>query len=240
MNIKFNIEAGGIFSKYMFAIQNSINYECDLVYLNITDDRTLPNAFDFVLNQKTKETFVNVTCENLGTYDNENPIELSSNLDQYRMFIKKMEIKPSILNLVKKYTSELNITEKTIGIHLRLTDMNIHHAEQYGVKTFDDFVSKMDEGNEFFVSSDNHESIEKLKTKFPGKIKYLQGLTRCELETDDSTALQLKMFKDEQFWIEAFIEMLLLSQCGKIICRTSNLVNCSIIYSEKINQIIRI
>jgi hypothetical protein len=240
VNHIFDIEAGGIFSKYMFAIQNAINFEINSVYLNVIDNRTISNVFDFVLEQKIEKESNRITCENLGSYSKKNPIEKSPNINQYKEFIKKIKIKQNIYDIVDEYISSLNINENTIGVHIRLTDMNIHHIKQYGCLTFNDFLLNMDESKDYFVASDNHESIHKLKEIFGDKIKYIPKMIRCEKENDDSTLLQIENFKNEQFWVEAFIEMLILSRCNKIICRTSNLINTSIIYSNNLKEIIRL
>jgi hypothetical protein len=240
MNYIFDIDAGGIFSKYMFAIQNAVNHNFTSIYLNVTDDRTTPNAFDFVLEQEIKNEFFRLNCENLGTYDKETPIEKSTNFNQYKELVKKIKIKQNLLDKVDEYVKNLNIDENTIGVHLRLTDMNIHHVKQYGVLSFENFISNMDTSKNYFIASDNHESIQKLKEFFGDKIKYVPNMIRCEKETDDSTILQIDNFKNEQFWVEAFIEMLILAKCGKIICRTSNLINASLVHSNNINEIIRL
>lgn len=240
MNYIFDIEAGGVFSKYMFGVQNAVKHEFNSMYLNTTDPRTIPNVFDFVLHQKIEDDSYRINCENLGTYDKKNPIEYSPNFNQYKELVKKIKIKQTILDKVNEYIKKLNINENTIGVHLRLTDMNIHHIKQYGVLTFENFLSNMDTTKEYFIASDNHESIQKLKQIFGDKIKYIPQMIRCEKESDDSTMLQIDNFKNEQFWVEAFIEMLILSKCKKIICRTSNLINASIIHSNNINEIIRL
>lgn len=240
MNYRFDIDAGGIFSKYMFGIQNAIKYDFESFYLNIIDERTNSNAFDFVLNQKIQDMFTTISCKNLGTYSKKNPIEKSINFNIYKELVKKIEIKKNILNKVDKYVKNLNIDENTIGVHIRLTDMNIHHESQYGTLTLESFISNMSADKNYFIASDNHESIQKLKEIFGNNIKYVPKMIRCEKETDDSTILQIDNFKNKKFWIESFIEMLLLSKCNKIVCRTSNLVNASIIHSNSIKEIIRL
>jgi hypothetical protein len=240
MNYIFDIDAGGIFSKYMFAIQNAIRHNFDSMYLNVTDDRTISNVFDFVLDQKIEDEFVRINCENIGSYSKINPIEDSPNFNSYKELVKKIKIKQNILDKVNEYIKKLNINENTVGVHIRLTDMNIHHVNQYGSLCFENFLSNMDITKDYFIASDNHESIERLKQIFGSKIKYIPNMIRCEKETDDSTLLQIDNFKNEQFWVEAFIEMLILARCGKIICRTSNLINASIVHSNNINEIIRL
>lgn len=240
MNYIFNIDAGGIFSKYMFGIQNAVNHELNSIYLKITDLRTIENAFDFVLEQKYEDNSYTINCKNFGSYGKTNPIELSPKFNEYKELIKKIKIKQTILDKVDEYVEKLNINENTIGVHLRLTDMDIHHKKDYGILTFENYLANMDITKQYFIASDNHESIQKLTQIFGDNVKYIPNIIRCDKETNDSTILQLDNFKNEQFWIEAFIEMLLLSKCSKIICRTSNLINASIIHSDNIKEIIRL
>ena len=120
--------------------------------------------------------------------------------------------------------------------------MNIHHKNDYGQLTYSDFLKVIKEEiapeSKLFVASDNLESLIKLKEEFGDRVKYVPDLIRAQLETDDSYELQLKYFKTKELWVEAFLEMMLLSKCSKFICRTSNLANMSIITSNTFKKVI--
>lgn len=122
--------------------------------------------------------------------------------------------------------------------------MNIYHKNDYGNLVFEDFLNEIqkikDEGKKIFVASDNNESLSKLKSLYNDDIVYVDGFLRGETETEDTLILQKNHFKDVKLWEEAFIEMLLLSRCGTLICRTSNVNNVAIIYSNNLKNIIRI
>lgn len=122
--------------------------------------------------------------------------------------------------------------------------MNIYHKNDYGNLVFEDFLNEIqkikDEGKKIFVASDNNESLSKLKSLYNDDIVYVDGFLRGETETEDTLILQKNHFKDVRLWEEAFIEMLLLSRCGTLICRTSNVNNVAIIYSNNLKNIIRI
>ena len=122
--------------------------------------------------------------------------------------------------------------------------MNIHHGDVYGNLVFEDFLNEIqklkEDGKKIFVASDNNESLSKLKSLYNDDIVYVNDFLRGETETEDTLILQANHFKDVQLWEEAFIEMLLLSKCGTLICRTSNLNNVAIIYSNSLKKIIRI
>jgi hypothetical protein len=249
---KLNMVAGGIFSKYIFGIKNAILHEADSYYLNVSDtNRTDCDIFDCVLDQtlsfdttiESNNVIKDVDCQHLGNYSKFNPIENSPNLPKYSEIIKKFKIKKELLDEVKYYQDKFNIDESTVGVHIRLTDMNIVHGNDYGVLTFEDFKSKMRPDVKYFVASDNNESLKKLKDLYGDNINYVDGLIRGELESDDTSTMFLNnpvVFKNKQFWHDSFLEMLLLSKCSELICRTSDLSNVAIIYSETIKNVIRL
>jgi len=270
MKCKLNIWfAGGIFSKYILGIRNAVLHEADSYYLNIIDPRTNPNMFDSVLDQtlipddttEVEDSFTPVNrhfksravsyvnykeidCESsLSNYSKFNPIENSSNLPKYSEIIKKINLKKELLDKVEYYQNKFNIDENTVGVHIRLTDMNMYHASDYGVVSFEDFKSHLKPDVKYFVASDNDESLKKLKALFGDNVNYVDDLLRAVFENNDTTSMFLNnpvVFKNKQFWFEAFLEMLLLSKCGSLICRTSDLSNVAVIYSKTIKNIIRL
>lgn len=242
MNYKFNITGGGIFSKYMLAVQNSIYYEIDNIFLNITDDRTDSNMFNNIFKQKDNLDYNIINCQILPSYCSTKKIEESSNLEKYKYLVNKLIFQDEIINRVETYEKKLNICKNTIGVHIRLTDMNIYHKDNYGVSTISNYIEAIKNYNDFnfFIASDNNESLSELKNIFGDKINYIDNLIRCDHSSDDSLFLQLNKFRDKELWIQIFVEMLLLSKCSKLICRTSNVSNASIIHSNTLSQIIRV
>jgi hypothetical protein len=240
MNCNLNIQAGGIFSKYMFGIQNAVQRDCDLYYFNIIDHRFNSNMFNYVLDQTYDTSYVTFDCNNLGVYHKSNPIEKSNNYSKYIEVVNKLKLNDELLKKVNYYTDKFKINESTVGVHVRLTDMNIIHGDDYGVLSFEHFNSQLNSDTKYFISSDNRESINKLKELYGKNINCVEDMIRCEFEGDDSKSLQLNNFKNPKLWVDAFIEMLLLSKCGTLICRSSNLSNASIINSKTIKNIIRL
>jgi hypothetical protein len=240
MNCNLNLSAGGIFSKYMFGIQNAIQHKCDSYYFNITDERTDSDMFNYVLDQQYDSNHQNINCDNLGSYHKLNPIENSSNYTEYVEVTKKLKFNKELLKKVKYYEKKIGIDDSTVGVHVRLTDMNIIHGKDYGVLSFENFKNQLNPDTKYFISSDNNESINKLKELYGNNINYVESMIRSEFENENSESLQLNNFKNPQFWIESFLEMLLLSKCGTLICRSSNLSNASIINSKTIKNIIRL
>lgn len=246
--IRLNIGGGGIFSKMMLAIQNvaTFDYSIENCYFNIADNRALGvndfNPLDSILNQTYNEEYVFVDCKPLVPYSVHNRIESSNDYLKLRYLVSQLNYKQELKVLVDDFTYMLGIDQNTIGVHLRLCDMNIQHGADYGYFTFDDYVNKikqeLDYNTKVFVASDNEESLSKLQIIFGNRILYLPGLIRAKTEIEDSVKLQISNFRDSRFWREAFIEMLLLSKCSKLICRTSNLANMSILSSNTIQKII--
>lgn len=234
------------FKKVMFAIQNirKINTDFDSVYINNIDDRSLvgkENIFNMIFDQTSNET--SYDCEHLGTYSKFNPIETSDNLPDYRKIVIKLKFTKNIQEKLNEYNGQLNIDENFIGLHIRLCDVDILHGNHYEFLSFENFeneVKKIDRDKKIFVSSDNTESLEKLKKEFGDRIYCVDNFIRGKSEKENTFDLQVANFKNSRLWEEAFIEMLLLSKCGTLICRTSNLNNVSVLYSDTIKKIIRL
>jgi hypothetical protein len=81
----------------------------------------------------------------------------------------------------------------------------------------------------------------KLQKEFGDDLVFVKDFIRGKTEIEDTyKTIFLPYLKDKKLWVEAFIEMLLLSKCGTLICRSSNVNNASIIYSNTLKKIIRI
>lgn len=247
--IRLNIRGGGIFSKMMLAIQNIAKFEYGIenCYLNIADNRALGlgdvSPLDSVINQSYDESYNFVDCKPINPYTNIDRVEESGEYLKLKQVASQLKYKPELLVLVDDYVYLLGINKDTVGVHIRLCDMNIAHGADYGVVTFNDYVEAIQkelqyDNTNIFVASDNEESILKLKAIFGNRVLYVPSLIRAKTEVEDSSLLQLHNFKNIRFWQEAFLEMLLLSKCSTLICRTSNVANMSIISSNTINKIV--
>jgi hypothetical protein len=244
-----NVTAGGVFSKFMFLIQNiqRINTNFESVYLNNIDEKSLTNEhsiFNAVFDQEFDESLPILECHSLANYSKFDPIEGSLNLNDYKNIVSKLKFNNKFIEIFNSYLNELKVDETYIGVHVRLCDMNIYHGQDYGILTYDDFFSEIlkykNDTTKLFVASDNSESLIKLKKEFGDDIVCIDDFIRAESETQNSLDLQFANFKNPEFWMQSFIEMLLLSKCGTLICRSSNLNNASIIYSNTIKNVIRL
>ena len=245
---RVNVEYGGVFSKVMILLQYLERNRCNLeeCYLCVSDPRALNecnyNPLDYVFNQELLKEFEYRVATCTCTYTAKKRIDESEAYDTLKKLANSLQYKEEFLNLVNRYVEEFSIDRDTVGIHVRLCDMNIHHKNDYGQLTYSDFLKVIKEEiapeSKLFVASDNLESLIKLKEEFGDRVKYVPDLIRAQLETDDSYELQLKYFKTKELWVEAFLEMMLLSKCSKFICRTSNLANMSIITSNTFKKVI--
>ena len=250
-NIKLNISAGGIFSKFMFGIQNieNINPNMNNFYFNNVDPRAVShsktnNPFDYVIQQKFDESYVDFNTIHLGNYSKFNPIENCNKINNFKNIISKIEFSDKLNKMIENCENQIKFDEHTIGIHIRLCDMNIVHASDYGIISYEDFdkclEKEITEKTNIFVASDNNESIDKLRQKYGNIVNYVPNLMRASSETENTAHFQENHLGIEEFWLESFLEMFLLSKSSSLICRSSNVANASIIFSNSIKKIIRL
>ena len=262
MNIKLITYGGGIFSKFMLAIQ-LINSKIDDVdkineiYLDI--DRNIPNGklgplheswmsavgennpFDYVLDQNPNCKFDEVLRMPLpnpfATYSNINKVP---ELHRLKTIVSKLKIKDTVINKLKP------LKGKALGVHIRLTDMEMLHPEHgtgITTNTFYEATKNIIERESFdsiFVSSDNDESVEYFKERMD--IVYNDVGNRVKWASDGRQQLGLQLSKsgDEDFWVDTFLEMLSLSKCNTLIYRLSNLNNASVLFSQTIKDTFKI
>ena len=261
MNIKVNTKGGGIFSQFMIAIQyiNSTIDDVDKIneiYLDI--DRDIPNErlttenkswlsavgennpFDYVLDQNPNCKFdevLRVYPHGFGIYHNINEVP---ELHRLKTIVSKLKIKDTVINKLKP------LKGKALGVHVRLTDMEILHPS-YGkgivTNTFYEATKRTLQSESFdsiFVSSDNDESLEYFKEKM--NIVYNDVGNRVKGANDGSgqLGLQINRSGDEDFWVDTFLEMLSLSKCNTLIYRVSNLNNASVLFSQTIKDTVKI
>jgi hypothetical protein len=94
--------------------------------------------------------------------------------------------------------------------------------------------------SKIFVASDNYESIEKLIKIYGNQINFVPNMLRVNKEEDNSYEFQIENLSNPSFWIESFLDMILLSKCSTLICRTSNFSNASVCFSNTIEDVIRL
>jgi len=258
MNLKIETVGGGVFSKFMISIQSilsnikeglididsakSIYIDIDRVSLRShTANKQVigdNNPFNYILDQKESHPFTLIKGLPKPVYT-----DLFNNPDI--TLLKKIGKQLKIHNNI---IPNPNVDKNTLGIHIRLTDMNISHAHDYGWVSFDDYLSQIDiilnnhpNIKKIFVASDNDESIEKLK-KYYRNIIYYNVSNRSVKENDTNVSVQYQTFlranaNSEFLWRDSFLECLTLAKCGILLKRVSNLNNTSVIFSDSITKV---
>ena len=141
-----------------------------------------------------------------------------------------------------KVDSFHEVGPETLGVHVRLTDMNFGHPE-YGVRTIQDYIKAIEEVHHkyknIFVSSDNFQSAKKLKDIYGDKLFLVPCLTfKNKIEDDGWFLVKTKKFADiPEAWFEVFLETFLLSKCGFLIGRNSAVSLAAILFSKNMNLI---
>jgi len=174
-------------------------------------------------------------------------------LDKEKLILLKKivyinEIQPSILDKVNVYAKKFYISENSLGVHIRLTDMNHVHGSDYGIYTIESYIIKIDDMlqkykniDHLFIASDNNVSIKTIKNNYNDKIRisYIEEYTRNPVEhvtNSDFTFNRLNI--ESSYPIEVFTEMLVLSKCSYFIHRISDFANFAIIYSDTFKDVL--
>lgn len=204
----------------------------------------------FVLVQSKDETYEHKGFLTIGErFDKFNCIEKSPRYKDFKKVLRKLTIQPEIHSAVDQYTSENNIGSDVLGVHVRLTTMNLMHHDLYQQVAIEDYMRIIDRElkarsyRKIFVAADNHESIIKLKQRYGDMILHQDDMIRYPGETfakfEDSLP-EYEWFFMKRFWQESFRECMILSRCGALICRESNFSNMAIVFSDSFEKISRV
>jgi len=253
MNITCNSKStNGIFSKLMIVFQNIEMYIINKIrYIPVDEIESIniinfDKRIDFAINpyrwiyvQDNKEPDLIIDCIGAPVYKDMIP---TNELIRLKTIISKLSINNEIIEKFNDIKNNLFIDKKYLGVHVRLTDMNVFHSNLYGIKTTNDYIEMIDKvmkNNKYdkiFIASDNNESLKKLENRYGDLIVYYDNFLRVEGEKDDLYTMVIKNFSNKKLWVDSFIEMLLLAQCDGLIHRVSNLDNVAKIYSNNIKE----
>lgn len=232
MDITLNIAGGGVFSKIIqCGFQNLMDKSFDKCYFNSIDNRLSINPFDYIFRQQINngESF---TLKHKPPYTTNIPEEDRLKLKQ---ITSKFDLHFDIINQYSEIQKTLMINHDYLGIHLRLTDMNNIHGNDYGHKTFEDYLHVIDSAlkdyKKIYVASDNQESINKLISIYGNLITY-GNFMRIAGENHDLYQWQINHLSEKKLWQDTFVDMLILAQCGGLIHRVSNFANAAKIYGN--------
>lgn len=214
-------------------------------------DDPYDNILNYVLDQKTDHTYVDMGELPIGTwYSRFKRIEESPSLDRYKRTLQKIKIKNSIHNTVNNFCKENAIGSHTLGVHVRMTSMVIHTRRPDEVdvsweKYYNAIDYELNTGNygNIFVASDNRESIDLLDRRYPNMVKCFPDMLRFPniLITNYSDwHWDYDQFFMKPWWEESFIETMTLARCGGMVCRESNLSNMAVVFSNSIKRVTRV
>jgi hypothetical protein len=221
----------GIVGTLVFVINSLFLYgsNTDEIYVDMSDEwknrvGVKYNPYDYILNQKKDKEYVNVSV--WGHHlDNLNDPDLLSEL---RKQLKYLNFNSGIIDVVNKNSETMELGGDTLGVHIRLTDMNLIHGKHYGYVYFDDYVKAVDQilnnnnVKNIFIAADNHESIKKLKNRY-SNICYIENIYRTELEdkthNSKNKGIGYDKFNSVEDIISPFYDVFALSKCGYLIGR---------------------
>jgi hypothetical protein len=224
------------------------------LYVDLTDDWKKMtnidyNMFDLIIEQKKidKDDGIGIFGHYLTNF-NDNILT-----DIRKVIHDKIKIKQEIINRAEDYLLKngINNINKMCAVHIRLTDMAHYHKNDYGLITFDTYVNEMkkiDDNINFFVASDNIESIHKLEKIFPNRIFYLKNINRTKFENEITPPINYTLgkpiqqlgihrLKEKDDIINDFIDLFTLSKCNKLIgMKYSTYRIAALLFSNTITQ----
>ncbi len=162
----------------------------------------------------------------------------------YRAIVKCLVLKQDIIDYTNN-TSTLFQNKKVLGVHVRLTNFNNLHSNDYGAVSFDQYLTKINEvldSNKeiefIYVASDNIESILKLKQIFgEDRIICNDSFIRYPNEvTSDGVSFEMEHSHNPDFFKQAMIEAIMLSKCEYSVGRASNLYWYSLLMNDTITN----
>lgn len=214
----------------------------------------MANPYDYIpgfaLIQNYDETFVNMGHLPIGErFDKLNCIEKSPRYQDFKRVLGRLTIKPEIYIAADNFIYANSIGSHTLGVHVRLTTMNLMHHDLYQQVTIDDYFRIVDRDlrnhnyRNIFVASDNYESITKFQQRYGNMVISQPDMIRYPGEKfakfEDSLP-EYQWFFMERFWQESFRECMILSKCGGLVCRESNFSNMAIVFSDSYQHISRV
>lgn len=210
-------------------------------------DRPYEHIMSYALDQHTDHTYEYKGFLPIGTiYNRDNPIEFSPRLDDYKRVLNKIKVKSEIKTKVDNLVKLVNISENTLGVHVRMTTMAVH--TNYKPITHEDYCNAIDAElatgvyDGLYVATDNVESLVKMEQRYGNIIRYYPNLLRLPTEMINNVeewSWEYDMFFRKQFWQESFMECMTLAKCGGMVCRDSNFSNMAVVFSNTLNKIVR-
>lgn len=248
MSYEVSVRGGGVFSImhqfFEVVLENVENIDTIEEVNMIVDHGAIKDQhmFDNVFKVGSCENKIKIASKH--TKNSFLQANLFERIDNLKKISKKMKYNDFILGKVDEFVEKYKIDNCTLGVHVRVTDMNNVHPE-YGFVDTNRFVSEtkkfLNENKnitKIFLASDNTESINVFIEEFPDiEIIFYEGI-RVEKNTDNNFRFQIENMKDKNFFVSNFIENLILSKCCALIHRISDFANYAIINAENFGEVI--
>jgi len=259
MNTELLVGGGGVFSKFIIAVENlhEIGVHEDY-YLKCIDERAInvdgENPFYYILEEPEwygmpvldPNFFQRISAKVYPSFDMNHQIENSDKFLQMSNIAKAMKLNAEMKSLINEHSHLVSDSIPSVGVHIRATDMLYAH-KRLGTWDFMHYdamlkytlsIMKRDgiDDVNIFVASDNQESIDEIVENFGTKYKvsFLPNLSnRVRGWGEDSSAFHLQNFTQRRYWQDSFLEMYMLSLCDNLLIRASNLNNFSRLYYSK-------
>ena len=237
-NYTVNCDFGGaLFSRFTLGVQELIKHPLEEL------DQNYQGLFDYIFVQSPlPSSQVVYTNRFISAYEDSKLLPPNDKV-LIDKIISKLTIHPDI-----KVNPQ--ITDKTLGIHIRLTDLMVadvrYNQNPYTTEDIIETTSKIMESGEYdniFIASDNTESLEKFSKKFDFIYNDSKFIYHQEVDpTRDSGNLWVEEIFTHQegskdFMQEAFLDMYSLSKCGGLIRVGSNLAVSSLMFSNSIKKV---
>lgn len=235
-------------------VMNSLYFcgdNCKDVYIDFTKKELMnwenQNPYDDVFDQNITDEYERINCwgNKLMDYNEEVLADIRNKVQPYFKF------KKSLTDIIDSFVNWNNIGEDTLGVHIRMSDMNAWHGDQFGYVYYETYLKYIDELlssgkiKNIFIASDNKETLQKLKNRY--NIIYYEDVARTDNEHEIGKEPQLRKKGHERMegfynFYTPFIDLLLLSKCGYFIGRKhSNFsIAATMLGNMKFNNIVNL
>jgi hypothetical protein len=224
---------------------------CEQIYMDFTKKSLTgwenQNPYDDVMDQMLTDEFVSVSCwgNELMNYGEDSLIDIRNTVKPYFKF------KQSLVDKIDRFCEDNHVNHNTVGVHVRMNDMNAWHGDQFGFVYYEDYTKHIDillnDAHNIFVASDNYETLNKLIERYGDKVVYHKEVRRSEKEHQEGNHKELrdmghKRLSGYENFVTPFDDLLSLIKCGSLIGRKySNFTIAAVMLGNmKFNNIVNL
>lgn len=156
-------------------------------------------------------------------------------------------LRASIVQEVDRYANQFGINANSLAVHVRMTDMNTIHANDFGIVTREHYYTIIDRMlqaypniDNLYITSDNTESIHALQKRYSERYRVTYVVDSYRRDKEDSENCdfqQCALNALPEFHLRAFTELLVASRCSYFIYRISDYSNFCLLYSDTIKVV---